>query len=112
VGIGKNVLTRALPVVVAELATSIALERYARGGGAGELDRAEILADVLEQLGVPSHSSDGSDKPASWPAELVERAERIRAAGGTPKFYRCRHGSYAVMDTAAIGRGRKKERMA
>lgn len=51
VGIGINVLTRALPEEVADIATSIALERDARsGGGAGELDRAEILADVLAQL--------------------------------------------------------------
>lgn len=50
VGIGINVLTRSLPEEVAGIATSIALERDARGGGAGELDRAEILADVLAQL--------------------------------------------------------------
>jgi BirA family biotin operon repressor/biotin-[acetyl-CoA-carboxylase] ligase len=48
VGIGINVLTRALPAEVAELATSIGLERDARGGG--EVDRAEVLADVLAQL--------------------------------------------------------------
>jgi BirA family biotin operon repressor/biotin-[acetyl-CoA-carboxylase] ligase len=53
VGIGINVLTRALPEELAGIATSIALERDARRGGgddAGELDRAEILADVLSQL--------------------------------------------------------------
>jgi len=54
VGIGINVLTRALPEEVAGIATSIALERDARGcggaGSSGELDRAEILADVLAQL--------------------------------------------------------------
>lgn len=53
VGIGINVLVRSLPDEVAGIATSIALERDARGGpgaGAGELDRAEILADVLAQL--------------------------------------------------------------
>ncbi|MDB5219728.1 MAG: Biotin operon repressor / Biotin-protein ligase [Myxococcaceae bacterium] len=51
VGIGINVLTRALPEEVAAFATSIALERDARGAaGAGELDRAEVLADVLAQL--------------------------------------------------------------
>ena len=51
VGIGINVHTRALPDEVAEIATSIALERDARGAsGAGELDRAEILADVLAGL--------------------------------------------------------------
>jgi BirA family biotin operon repressor/biotin-[acetyl-CoA-carboxylase] ligase len=48
VGIGINVLTRALPAEVAEIATSIALQRDARGGG--EVDRAEVLADVLAQL--------------------------------------------------------------
>jgi BirA family biotin operon repressor/biotin-[acetyl-CoA-carboxylase] ligase len=50
VGIGINVLVRSLPDEVAGTATSIALERDARGAGAGELDRAEILADVLAQL--------------------------------------------------------------
>jgi BirA family biotin operon repressor/biotin-[acetyl-CoA-carboxylase] ligase len=60
VGIGINVHTRALPDEVAETATSIALERDARkagrdrGGRASEvdveLDRAEILADVLDAL--------------------------------------------------------------
>jgi BirA family biotin operon repressor/biotin-[acetyl-CoA-carboxylase] ligase len=50
VGIGINVLTRALPEEVADIATSIALERDARGGGGRELDRAEVLADVLSQL--------------------------------------------------------------
>ena len=56
VGIGINVLVRSLPDEVAGIATSIALERDARGGGGGaggggaELDRAEILADVLAQL--------------------------------------------------------------
>jgi BirA family biotin operon repressor/biotin-[acetyl-CoA-carboxylase] ligase len=53
VGIGINVLVRSLPEEVEGIATSIALERDARGGpgaGVGELDRAEILADVLAQL--------------------------------------------------------------
>lgn len=53
VGIGINVLTRALPEEVASIATSIALERDARGvaaGAGGEVDRAEVLADVLAQL--------------------------------------------------------------
>jgi len=53
VGIGINVLTRALPDEVAAIATSIALERDARGAGeshGGEIDRAEVLADVLAQL--------------------------------------------------------------
>jgi BirA family biotin operon repressor/biotin-[acetyl-CoA-carboxylase] ligase len=52
VGIGINVLSRALPEELAAIATSIALERDARGGNAaaGELDRAVILADVLEGL--------------------------------------------------------------
>ncbi len=53
VGIGINVLTRTLPGEVAAIATSIALERDARGGGASdgrEIDRAEVLADVLAQL--------------------------------------------------------------
>jgi BirA family biotin operon repressor/biotin-[acetyl-CoA-carboxylase] ligase len=48
VGIGINVHTRALADEVAAIATSIALEQDARGGG--ELDRAEILADVLAGL--------------------------------------------------------------
>jgi BirA family biotin operon repressor/biotin-[acetyl-CoA-carboxylase] ligase len=52
VGIGVNVLTRSLPEDIASIATSIALERVARGGGAGlpELDRSKILADVLAGL--------------------------------------------------------------
>jgi BirA family biotin operon repressor/biotin-[acetyl-CoA-carboxylase] ligase len=52
VGVGINVHTRALPDDVAAIATSIALERDARGGGASqpELDRAAILADVLAAL--------------------------------------------------------------
>jgi BirA family transcriptional regulator, biotin operon repressor / biotin---[acetyl-CoA-carboxylase] ligase len=49
VGIGINVHTRALPADLAAIATSIALEREARGGRA-TLDRAEILADVLAGL--------------------------------------------------------------
>ena len=48
VGIGINVLTRALPDELAAIATSIALERDARASV--ELDRAEILADVLAGL--------------------------------------------------------------
>ncbi|HSO36140.1 MAG TPA: biotin--[acetyl-CoA-carboxylase] ligase [Labilithrix sp.] len=44
VGIGINVLTRSFPDEVAALATSIALE------GGQDLDRAEILADVLAGL--------------------------------------------------------------
>lgn len=52
VGIGINVLTRTLPEDLAAIATSIALERDARGGEGSlpELDRAEILADVLAGL--------------------------------------------------------------
>lgn len=53
VGIGINVHTRDLPEDIAEVATSLALEREARGGeGAARepLDRAEILADVLTSL--------------------------------------------------------------
>jgi BirA family biotin operon repressor/biotin-[acetyl-CoA-carboxylase] ligase len=53
VGIGINVHTRALPDEVASLATSVALEREARGASRAEgdtLDRAEILADVLTGL--------------------------------------------------------------
>jgi BirA family biotin operon repressor/biotin-[acetyl-CoA-carboxylase] ligase len=50
VGIGINVLSRALPEELAAIATSIALERDARGGTGRELDRAVILADVLEGL--------------------------------------------------------------
>lgn len=53
VGIGINVHTRALPDEVAAIATSIALERDARSATAGalaDLDRAEILADVLAGL--------------------------------------------------------------
>lgn len=49
VGIGINVLARALPPEVTEIATSIALEREARGLG-GDVDRVEILADVLAGL--------------------------------------------------------------
>jgi BirA family biotin operon repressor/biotin-[acetyl-CoA-carboxylase] ligase len=51
VGIGINVHTRALPDEVAAIATSIALERDARGGSdLADLDRAELLADVLAGL--------------------------------------------------------------
>lgn len=52
VGIGINVHTRELPTDVAAIATSIALERDARGDGAKlpALDRAEVLADVLVAL--------------------------------------------------------------
>jgi BirA family transcriptional regulator, biotin operon repressor / biotin---[acetyl-CoA-carboxylase] ligase len=50
IGIGLNVLGRALPEQIAAIATSIALERDARGIG-GVPDRAEILADVLAGLG-------------------------------------------------------------
>jgi len=60
VGIGINVHTRALPDEVAAIATSIALERDARqrprghagasGDSGPDLDRAEILADVLAGL--------------------------------------------------------------
>lgn len=51
VGIGINVHARTLPDEVAALATSIALERDARGAlAAPEIDRAEILADVLAGL--------------------------------------------------------------
>jgi len=52
VGIGINVHTRALPDDVAAIATSIAIERDARGEGGSlpELERAEILADVLAGL--------------------------------------------------------------
>lgn len=52
VGIGINVLTRTFPEDVAAIATSIALERDARGRGGSlpELDRAEVLADVLAGL--------------------------------------------------------------
>jgi BirA family biotin operon repressor/biotin-[acetyl-CoA-carboxylase] ligase len=49
VGIGINVHTRGLPDELAAIATSIAIEREARGGPAP--DRAEILADVLDGLG-------------------------------------------------------------
>jgi BirA family biotin operon repressor/biotin-[acetyl-CoA-carboxylase] ligase len=53
VGIGINVHTRELPVDVAAIATSLALEREAREMATSlpELDRAEILADVLLALG-------------------------------------------------------------
>ena len=57
VGIGINVHTRALPEEVAAIATSIALERDARVAAVdrltaelAQLDRAEILADVLAGL--------------------------------------------------------------
>jgi BirA family transcriptional regulator, biotin operon repressor / biotin---[acetyl-CoA-carboxylase] ligase len=50
IGIGINVLGRALPEEVTAIATSIALERDARGTP-GAADRAEILADVLAGLG-------------------------------------------------------------
>jgi BirA family biotin operon repressor/biotin-[acetyl-CoA-carboxylase] ligase len=49
VGIGINVRARTLPPEVAAIATSIALERDARGAR-GEPDRAELLADVLAGL--------------------------------------------------------------
>lgn len=53
VGIGINVHTRALPDEVAAIATSIGLERDARAGKMGvvaDLERADILADVLAGL--------------------------------------------------------------
>jgi BirA family biotin operon repressor/biotin-[acetyl-CoA-carboxylase] ligase len=50
VGIGVNVHARALPDEVAAVATSIAIERAARGGNGEELDRAELLADILAGL--------------------------------------------------------------
>ena len=50
VGIGINVHMRSLPDEVSAIATSIALERDSRPPGAPELDRAEILADVLAGL--------------------------------------------------------------
>lgn len=49
VGIGINVRERTFPPDIAALATSIALERDARGVR-GELDRAGLLADVLVGL--------------------------------------------------------------
>ncbi|AKU99688.1 Biotin operon repressor / Biotin-protein ligase [Labilithrix luteola] len=49
VGIGINVHTKALPEEVAELATSVAIERGDRGLE-GPPDRASILADVLAGL--------------------------------------------------------------
>ncbi len=52
VGIGINVLMRSLPADVAEIATSLALERdaRARSDSLPALDRALILADVLAGL--------------------------------------------------------------
>ena len=52
VGIGINVLMRSLPEDVAEIATSLALERDARAPSDSlpALDRALILADVLAGL--------------------------------------------------------------
>jgi len=51
VGVGINVLGRALPDELVDIATSIALERDARPGKSRpELDRAEVLADVLAGL--------------------------------------------------------------
>lgn len=49
VGVGLNVLTRAFPPEIAGIATSVALERDARGA-AGAIDRSEILADLLATL--------------------------------------------------------------
>lgn len=48
-GIGINVHTRALPEDIAAIATSITLEREARGAS-GAPDRAEVLVDVLAGL--------------------------------------------------------------
>ncbi len=49
IGVGINVHSRALPEPIAAIATSLALERDARGLS-GDLDRASILADVLAGL--------------------------------------------------------------
>src|SRR5262249_52991672 len=49
IGIGLNVHTRALPEDIAEIATSVALERDARSR-TGNIERAELLADILERL--------------------------------------------------------------
>lgn len=50
VGVGVNVHTRELPPEIAEIATSLALERQARGAAGDAPDRAAILADVLSSL--------------------------------------------------------------
>lgn len=49
VGVGVNVCTRAFPAELAQ-ATSVAIERGARGSGASTPDRAELLVDVLGGL--------------------------------------------------------------
>jgi BirA family biotin operon repressor/biotin-[acetyl-CoA-carboxylase] ligase len=49
-GVGINVHSRELPPEIAGTATSLAIEREARGGGGAPFDRATILADVLASL--------------------------------------------------------------
>ena len=46
-----------------------------------------------------------SDEPPKSPdiaAEVAEKAERIRAAGGEPRYYKDKHGNTSVMDVSKI----------
>lgn len=47
-------------------------------------------------------AADNGDPPIT--AELQAKADAIRAKGGTPKPYRTKHGTWAVMDTSKIGK--------
>jgi BirA family biotin operon repressor/biotin-[acetyl-CoA-carboxylase] ligase len=89
VGVGVNVRSRAWPDEVAATATSIALERAARSLD-GELDRAELLADVL--TGVLRDAELVALKGLTHVLARLEQhdalrgkvCESVEAAGGPP----------------------------
>ncbi|MDD1434621.1 hypothetical protein [Mesorhizobium sp. 2RAF21] len=50
--------------------------------------------------------------PPPVPAAVQDRFEKIEAAGGTPRFYKNKHGKVGVMNVAGINAGRKNAREA